>query len=303
MAYEVSNKDKKAPQMSVVLASQGVKALGQTLHLTNEQIAKANASALQLRSNPSLYKCDSFSLVKYCYEIAINNFTRSDCAYPVPYGNKVQCQISFRGFREMAMRSGNYKEINAVKVYDCDKVIRDRETGMIRVEFESDYTKSANAKPIGFFAYAKDIDGTICNSVFWTIDKCLSHGKYYSKTYNSIWANPQSQDKMCLKTVIKQLCNELNFVNGDMERLKKQDQIVYGRENEEDTYEDNPHNKTTPKGTNVSNVIEAIEDDEVDENGVIAEDKPKAEVVETPKPAIVEDKKLDGVKVEVVESK
>lgn len=291
MAYEVQK------PISTLLASQGVKALGQTLKLTNEQIAKANASALQLRANPSLYKCDSFSLIKYCYEIAINNFTRTDCAYPVPYGNKVQCQISFRGFKEMALRSGNYKDINAVKVYDCDKITRDRETGMLSVNFETDYSKCENAKLVGYFAYAKDTNGDICNSVYWSVDKCVAHGKKYSKAYNSIWGDTMCFDKMALKTVIKQLCNELNFINGDMERLKKQDQIVYGRENERDEYLDNPNTKQT----NVSNVIESIEEDDIP-----VVETPKVEVVETKKvetPKPVETKKVEQPKVEVVEFK
>lgn len=223
--------------MTQVLQSKGIVGLGQTLHLTDEQVAKATSSALQLSTNATLCKCDKFSLVKYCFETARYNFTRDDCIYPVPYGNYVQAQMGYRGFKELAMRSNRYKEIDAVEVLSCDHLARNRFTGKITVEFETDVNKTINANVIGFYAYAIGKDDELVDSLFWTNEQCEKHGKQYSKSYGSIWAT--SFSKMAKKTLIKQLVAKLPQTP-DLTAAIKQDQIVYGGEGQEDTYADNP---------------------------------------------------------------
>lgn len=238
MSNEITTK--KQPTMSVILASNSIAELGKSLCLSEKQLMKARSSALALSSDPKLSKCDPYSLVKYCFEIARYNFSRDDCAYPVPYGNKVQAQIGYKGFRELAMESQKYDEISCSEVYSCDKVIRDRETGQLKVEFNEDYLATATSTLIGFFAYARTKEGRISNSLFWTKEQCEKHGKRYSKTYNSVWGDKEfGFVKMAKKTVIKQLCQELDQTPQLQEAIK-QDQIVFGGNGENDKYLDNP---------------------------------------------------------------
>ena len=255
-------------KMSVVLASNAVAELGKSLNLTNEQQMKAKSSALKLSSDPKLKNCDSYSLIKYCFEVARYNFTRDDACYPVPYGNSVQAQIGYIGLREIAMRSKKYNEITCSEVYDCDKVIRDRETGQIKVEFNEDYLATQDAKLVGFFAFAKTKDGVVSNSLFWTKEQCEKHGRHYSKTYSSVWADKDfGFNKMAKKTVIKQLCNELDQTPELKEALAF-DQIVMGKEGQEDKYLDNPNNdlfegEIEERESTISNSI--LPDDETGE--------------------------------------
>lgn len=248
-------------KMSVVLASNAVAELGKSLNLTNEQQMKAKSSALKLSSDPKLKNCDSYSLIKYCFEVARYNFTRDDSCYPVPYGNSVQAQMGYKGLREIAMRSNKYNEITCTEVYDCDKVIRDRETGQIKVEFNEDYLATSKANLVGFFAYAKTKEGVISNSLFWTKEQCEKHGRHYSKTYASVWGDKDfGFNKMAKKTVIKQLCNELDQTPELKEALAF-DQIVLGKEGQQDTYADNPNNtdlfevEVEEKQTTITNSI------------------------------------------------
>ena len=250
---------KSQPKMSVILASSAVKTLGEEiLCLSQEQIMKAKSSALSLSSNPTLSKCDQFSLIKYCFEMARYNFSREDCAYPVPYGNKVQAQIGYKGFREIAMRSNKYNNIDASIVYDCDKVKRNRQSGAIEVEFEEDVSKLGKAKPIGYFAYAINKNNELVNSVYMSKEQCEHHGRIYSKTYNSTWGKDENTfNKMCMKTVIKQLCGKLD-ATPELERLIAQDQIVYGKKGETNEYSDNPLNEEFIKQSNVRNLDEVV---------------------------------------------
>lgn len=239
MANEVTN---KKPTMSAILASNGIKELANSLSLTPKQINKAKGAALALSSNPNLSKCDPFSLVKYCYEIARYDFSRDDCVYPVPYydshtgATKVQAQIGFRGFRELAYQSGLYSEINASVVYSDDKVRRDRETGEIVVEF-SESPEAMDGAVVGYFAFAKDKQGKLVSSVYMSKSKMDKHRDQYSKSKSGPWTT--SYEKMALKTVIKQLCGQIS-TSPLLNDAIKLDQSVIGGKDETDKYLDNP---------------------------------------------------------------
>lgn len=239
MTNELTN---KKPTMSAILASNGIKELANSLSLTPKQINKAKGAALALSSNPNLSKCDPFSLVKYCYEIARYDFSRDDCVYPVPYydshtgSTKVQAQIGFRGFRELAYQSGLYSEINASVVYSDDKVRRDRETGEIVVEF-SESPEAMDGAVVGYFAFAKDKQGKLISSVYMSKAKMDKHRDQYSKSKSGPWTT--SYEKMALKTVIKQLCGQIS-TSPLLNDAIKLDQSVIGGKDETDKYLDNP---------------------------------------------------------------
>lgn len=266
MANEVATKTTKKETVSSILQKQSVKVLSANLMLTEAQQTKARCSALKLASDGVLSKCDPFSIVKYCFETARYDFGRDDCIYPVPYGNKIQAQVGYRGFRELAMRTGKYKDINASIVKACDHIERDPYTGVIKVEFCKDVEMADNSLTIGYFAYALDLKGNIVSSVYWTKKHCEEHGRKYSKAYNSIWGNEFTFDKMALKTVIKQLCSMLDS-STQMQNLQKTDQIVFGGENEQDSYKDNPNNdKETNEVANSLGEIDFTEFEDVGEN-------------------------------------
>lgn len=239
MAYNMETTNKP---VSALLASNAVKSLGQNLCLTQEQLLKANSMAIQLSTDPKLSKCEPSSIIKYCYEIVRYNFTRDDCAYPVPYGNKIQAQIGYKGFRELAMRSQKYNQISCNEVKECDKVIRNPLTGEIEVEFNTDYALASKSPTIGFYAFAVTKEGKLSNKLFWSLEQAKNHGKRYSKTYNSIWTDESyGFSKMAKKTVIKQLCQELDQTP-ELREAMLNDQVVYGVEEEANKYEDNPLN-------------------------------------------------------------
>lgn len=246
----------KKTTMSVALANPFVKSLSGNLNLTQAQEMRARSSALTLSSTASLANCDPFSIIKYCFETVRYNFGRDDCIYPVPYKNFVQAQVGYRGYRELAMRTGKYQNIDASEVYECDKIKRNRITGQIEVEFEEDVSKIDTTKVQGYYAFAIDKNGALVGTKYMSQKECEAWGKKYSKTYGKTWEN--NFKKMALKTVIKQLCGSLES-SVEMQNLQKQDQIVYGGLNEKDTYKDN------------ANVIDAEAQETTINNSIIEE--------------------------------
>lgn len=239
--------------MTMVLANENIKTLGEKLHLTQEQMQTATSTALQLDSNSSLYGCDKFSLAKFCFETARYNMPQ-DYIYPVPYNKHVQVQFGYKFYRELCLRTNLYRNIDAVEVLSCDKVIRDRTTGQIKVEFEEDYNKTIGATIVGYYAFAVDKQGKLVSAIYWSKEKCEEHGHTYSKTYSSTWGKGQF-DKMAKKTVIKQLCGTLR-ITPEISQAIKQDQIVFGGENEEDKYEDNPRNDNISKEEEDNEIVD-----------------------------------------------
>lgn len=229
--------------MSTILASNGVQALGKTLHLNDKQIMKAQSSALSLSSNANLRNCDPMSLIKYCYETARFDFAREDAVYPIPYGGKVQAQIGYQGFRELAMRTGKFSKVDCVEVKECDEIITN-EDGEPEVIFEKNFLKRKDSKRVGFYGYARNAQGKLIKSIFMTDKECIAHGKRYSLTFNNAKGLWQTDfEKMSKKTIIKQLCKDLDC-SEEINEAVKADQLVFGRENEANTYADNPQNRS-----------------------------------------------------------
>lgn len=274
MSNEVS---KPKLTMSMVLANKNIKDLGTTLGLTKEQEQIATSTALQLSSNASLCMCDKYSLAKFCYEIARYGMP-DGYIYPVPYNKYVQVQFSYKFYREQCLRTGLYREIDAVMVLSCDKIVRDRETGKPKVIFEEDYEKTQNAVVIGCYAYATDKEGKLLSSVYWSKEKLEQHGRTYSKSYDSVWG--KNFEKMAKKTVIKQLCGTLR-ITPEIASALKNDQIVFGGDGEENTYADNPQNIVSKEETPIVDVKDApkIDDIKVDDNGEVERQQKVEQIV------------------------
>lgn len=261
----MSNEIEKKPATvsSLISKHPAIKQLGADLQLTPQQLQKANSRAISLSTDPKLSKCDPFSLVKFCYETARYNFTRDEAIYAVPYAGKVQAQIGYKGLAELAYRSGKYNRIDAVVVYTCDKVFRDKYTGVISVEFNPDYDAHLKAEPMGYFAFALNKQNELVNSAFMSSAEMEQHAGTYSQAYrakssNSFWNNKNDYDKMAKKTVMKVLCRNLDMSDSsDLALALQRDQIVYGRKGEADTYADNPRQ---PANSKVQNKL--ITDDE-----------------------------------------
>ena len=239
-------------QMSVVLKSDFTADLGKTLNLSSNQLAKAKSKALQLSNDVKLANCDPWSLVRFVFETARYNFERDDSVYPVPYANKVQAQIGYQGWKELAYRTGKYSLIDCIVVKECDQVFINNK-GQAEVKFCSDYKKNKESKPFGYFAFAEDKNGKRIASVFLDYDEATKHGEKYSKTFASqgatnVWRD--NFDAMASKTAIKKLIKKLD-ITPEIQEAFKLDQIVLGQTKEQDAYLDNP--------TNTYNIPEEIE--------------------------------------------
>ena len=170
---------KKAPgflaSISSVVANN---ALLQKADVGSITLAAAQAAALDLPINPNI-----------------------GYAAIVPYKGAATLQIMRNGYCELALRSGQVAAIENELVYEGELVKSDRFKG----EYVFDESKRISNKVIGAMAYVRLLNG-FEKTVYWTREKCMEHGKKYSKTFgkdSSLWTtNPEA---MMLKTVLKNL--------------------------------------------------------------------------------------------------
>lgn len=154
------------------------------------------------RGSQQLQKCTPESIMGAAISAAALNLEVDPNlgeAYLVPYGEQAQFQLGYKGIIQLAMRSGQYKRMGCVPVYEGELA------GFNQLEGEVAYdpTKRTGDKLIGYAAKFTLLNG-FEKAVFWTAEACLAHGKRFSKSFDrGPWKT--STDAMCLKTVVKDL--------------------------------------------------------------------------------------------------
>lgn len=161
-------------------------------------------------------------------------------AYIVPYGNKAQFQIGWKGIVQLALRSGQYQTINASIVYEGQLVSENTITG--EYVFQKERTSDAI---IGYCLYFKLLNG-YQKTVYWTKEETEAHGKKYSKMYQrgkGFWVD--DFNGASLKTVVKMGISKWGPMTVEMQTAHRKDQIVVDADGKEEfidsTIEDDNH--------------------------------------------------------------
>jgi len=153
----------------------------------------------------------------------------------VPYGDKAQFQIMYKGLIQLAMRSGQYKTIGVTEIYEGELISENRLTG----EYVFDFTAKTSDKVIGFAAYFSLLNG-FEKTVYWPSSQVEGHGKRFSQTYKKgygLWKD--DFNSMGKKTVLKSLISKWGILSIEMQRAVKFDQgVITNTETEEIEYVD-----------------------------------------------------------------
>jgi len=136
-------------------------------------------------------------------------------AYIVPYRSKgaviPQFQLGYKGYIQLAMRTGQYRFLNAGVIYEGVKVHRNILTGEITFSGEP-----TSEKAQGYFAYMELLNG-FSKTVYMTKEEVIKHAQRYSKSYNtanSAWKS--NFDEMAMKTVTRMLLSKYGILSTDM---------------------------------------------------------------------------------------
>jgi recombination protein RecT len=159
-------------------------------------------------------------------------------AYLIPYKNgktgKYECQfqMGWKGFVQLAQRTGLYKGIGVTRVYEGQLINEDPVFGN-----QYDWKAKTSDKIVGYMAGFQLLNG-FEKTLFMTSAEANAHGKQYSQSFRKgygLWSD--NFDVMAMKTVVKQLLSKWAPLSVDMQQAIEKDQAVI--EGEEIDYVDN----------------------------------------------------------------
>lgn len=186
------------------------------------------ASIIELyQSDSNLQMCDPNKVILEALKAAtlklpINK--QLGFAYIIPYGkmNPIPTfQIGYKGYIQLAQRSGQYRYINADVVYEGERVTYNRVTGMLEITGEA-----TSETPIGYFAYFQLLNG-FEKCTYWTKEKVEAHAKRFSKAWikqDSPWHT--NFDAMALKTVIRNIISKYGVMSVEFANAVASDSSV-----------------------------------------------------------------------------
>lgn len=199
------------------------------------------SSVLSLaNSSPELKKCDPIKLYNVCLMSAAIKLPFNQNlgqAYIIAYKGEPQLQVGWKGFVQLAQRSGQFKTINCSDVREGEIKRNDRLTGEIEFKWIEDETERTKAKIVGYVAFFELVTG-FRKMLYMTKAELDAHAKRYSQTYKKgfgVWKD--NFDAMAQKTVIKLILNKYAPLSVDMQKAIELDQTVDGE------YDDNPQRK------------------------------------------------------------
>lgn len=232
---------KNLPAIRKTITGAGMQAMIQ--QRIGEKVGVFTTSLLDLiGDNTALQKCDPNLVVKEAIkapalDLPINN--NLGFAYIIPYGNKPQFQVGYKGFVQLAIRTGQYKHLNADAVYEGEEILVDKIRGTMEVT-----CSPKSDKVVGYFAYMELVNG-FEKAIFWTKEQVTAHGKKFSKTFNNgPWKS--DFDAMAKKTILKSLISKYGPLSIDMTSALSSDSADFKGHNDMDQGDTNPNANQEP---------------------------------------------------------
>lgn len=206
----------------------------ETLGRKSPQFIASVASLVN--SNPAIAECEQKSILSSCLVAAALDLPINQnlgFAYIIPYNNRnkgvkeAQFQMGYRGFIQLAMRSGQFKTINVTEVREGELRENNRLTGKMDFKWAEDGRNTL--RPVGYVAYMELING-FRKQLYMTVEELRQHAERYSQSYKrnssamNIWRD--EFDVMAKKTVIKLLLSKYAPMNIDMQKATLADQAI-----------------------------------------------------------------------------
>lgn len=242
MSNLVTNK----PKFSVAIQSDTYKKLINNTLGDKDRAARFIASiSSAVATNPSLQECDAGTILSGALLGESLNLSPSPQLgqyYLVPFndskrGFKVaQFQLGYKGYIQLAIRSGQYKKLNVLAIKKGELVKYDPLNEEIEVNLIEDEEERENTETIGYYAMFEYTNG-FRKSLYWSKSKMEKHALKYSSGYKAkkgytYWE--KDFDGMAYKTMLRQLISKWGIMSIDMQQAVEKDMATI---NTDGTYE------------------------------------------------------------------
>lgn len=176
-----------------------------------------------VNANESLKKCTPqsiFSAALLGESLKLSPSPQLGQYYLVPFNSKegkiAQFQLGYKGYIQLAIRSGQYKKLNVLAIKEGELVCFNPLTEEIEVNLIEDEEVREETKTTGYYAMFEYTNG-FRKAIYWSRSKMEAHAKKYSKSYSqssSVWQT--NFDAMAYKTMLRQLISKWGIMSIDM---------------------------------------------------------------------------------------
>ena len=206
--------------------------------------------------NPMLAECDYSTILSAALlgeSLKLSPSPQLGQYYMVPFNDKkrgtkvAQFQLGYKGYIQLAIRSGQYKKLNVLAIKEGELIRFDPLNEEIEVRLIEDENEREKAATIGYYAMFEYTNG-FRKAMYWSREKMIAHADKYSMAfsaakYHDLMAGkiPQSEmwkyssfwykdfDGMAYKTMLRQLISKWGIMSIDLQTaLNKDMAVTYG---------------------------------------------------------------------------
>ena len=242
----MSNLITNKPKFSVAIQSDMYKNLiNQTLGDKDRATRFIASISSAVATNSALQECDAGTILSGALLGESLNLSPSPQLgqyYLVPFndskkGYKVaQFQLGYKGYIQLAIRSGQYKKLNVLAIKKGELVKYDPLNEEIEVKLIDDEEERENAETVGYYAMFEYTNG-FRKSLYWSKAKMEKHALKYSKGYSAHKGYTFLEndfDGMAYKTMLRQLISKWGIMSIEMQQAVEKDMATI---NTDGTYE------------------------------------------------------------------
>ena len=97
---------------------------------------------------------------------------------------KAQFVLGYKGYIQLALRSGQYRKLNVIELRQGELIDFDPLNEEIKVSIIPDYAKRETTPVVGYYVMFEYVNG-FRKSIYWTKDRMLQHANTYSKAFSA----------------------------------------------------------------------------------------------------------------------
>ena len=224
----------RKPKFSAIIQTPAYQKSLQNSLSNPKEIQKFTAAITSVVStNPDIEECDAATILSAAlcgHALGLAPSPQLGQYYIVPFNDRKNDRkvatfvLGYRGYIQLAERSGYYKTLNVLEVKEGELVSWNPLTEEIKFIPIEDADEREVAETIGYYAFFKYING-FEKAIYWTKGKMKSHALKYSKGYASdirkgtnytFWST--DFDGMAKKTLLRQLIGKWGYMSTEMQQ-------------------------------------------------------------------------------------
>lgn len=200
-----------------------------------------------VQNNQALQECTNSSILSAALlgeSLQLSPSPQLGQFYMVPFKKngikEAQFQLGYKGYIQLALRSGQYKKLNVLAIKEGELISYDPLNEEIEVRLIEDEEERENAETVGYYAMFEYLNG-FRKTLYWSKAKMEAHAEKYSMGYRAhkgytFWE--KDFDAMAYKTMLRQLISKWGIMSIEMTTALESDMAVIREDGTKD-YVDN----------------------------------------------------------------